>query len=225
MPDYLACAFLKYTPYGSRSYQKLIGADVVTKTPNHSELEKIDLPQAHTSVTAQVLQSWAHVAASRTRILPSCYSFTSGELPLPNWFRWLIASTQMPSRQQEGEQKEEDGTWLLFKSITLNLQTSFLLISHWQGLIDMGIQQQRRLGNVVFPLAVTYPDKNVQLQLRKRKKTDTGADGVVSAVLQHSFLSTALKDPSILSELKLGSHFYFLHFFHSHSQNAIHFIF
>lgn len=38
------------------------------------------------------------------------------------------------------EKEEEEGTLPLFKRKTLNLQMSFLSISHWQGLIDLGIQ-------------------------------------------------------------------------------------
>lgn len=65
----------------------------------------------------------------------------------------------MQQKEQSGGRKAH--TFSL--STDLNLRVSFPFISHWQEFTDLGIQLQRRLGNVVFTLAIIYPSENAWL--------------------------------------------------------------
>ena len=62
----------------------------------------------------------------------------------------------------EGEKWGEEGTYLL-SGYKPELARVVSFISRWQELADVGIQLQRRLGNVVFTLAMVYPSENAWL--------------------------------------------------------------
>ena len=142
-----------------------------------------------------------------------CYrvaSLSSGTCPYGS--EWFITSPWMPSMQQK-EKRGRRKAHTFSLSTNLSLHVSFPFISHWQEFTDLGIQLQRRLGNVFFYISCNIPIwKCVAVALQKKMdifKVDIKENLAETAILQSCFLPVSHKDPSLLSDLKLKSQFCF----------------
>lgn len=145
------------------------GAGVVTKTTNNRELKKVAaLLHPHTSVMVLGVSSSVFMPVPRITVLQSATESHLRRVALAHMVQ-NGSSHPLGCHLCSRRGKVGGGRHIPSLSTNLNLHVSFPFISHWQEFTGLGIQLQRRLGNVVFTLAVIYPSESVLLQLDRRR--------------------------------------------------------